>query len=218
MNSPLLMIAPAAIGLCCGAALVAFRFRNRGAYMVAKMLASAGFVTLAFLGGATHSAWSAVVFGGLVIAATGDGAMAFSGKKGFLVGLACFAVAYCAYSVAFLLHGAGASVVLIPALALAGSAAVGAWRYLYPHLPKRIHVFVIIYFAVMTVMLGTGVASARTNSNGALLVGVALVATSDVAVARERFLSPSFVNKLIGLTMYYAGQTLIALGVGVLAT
>ncbi len=39
---------------------------------------------------------------------------------------------------------------------------------------------------------------------------------SDVFVARDRFLKEEFINRLVGLPMYYAGQFLLAFSVGLL--
>jgi uncharacterized membrane protein YhhN len=39
---------------------------------------------------------------------------------------------------------------------------------------------------------------------------------SDVFVARDRFMKKEFLNRLVGLPMYYAGQFLIAFSVGFL--
>jgi uncharacterized membrane protein YhhN len=39
---------------------------------------------------------------------------------------------------------------------------------------------------------------------------------SDLFVARERFLKKSFVNKMIGLPLYFIGQFLLAFSVGYL--
>lgn len=218
MESVALIIASSVTGLGCCVALVAFRQGSRSVYVAAKACASMGFVAVALLGGAARDAWGTVVFGGLIIAAIGDGIMGASSKKAFLVGLACFATAYCAYSVAFLMRGVGSLLVVLAALTLGCSAAMATWRYLREHLAQKLRAFVIVYFAVMALMLGFGIASAYSVPNGFLLVGVPLVAVSDIAVARQRFVTASFANKLIGLPAYYVGQTLIAVGVGVLAT
>jgi uncharacterized membrane protein YhhN len=42
-------------------------------------------------------------------------------------------------------------------------------------------------------------------------VGALLFYLSDLAVARHRFVHPAFVNRAIGLPLYYVGQLLIAL-------
>jgi uncharacterized membrane protein YhhN len=39
---------------------------------------------------------------------------------------------------------------------------------------------------------------------------------SDVFVARDRFMKKEFLNRLVGLPMYYAGQFLIAFSLGFL--
>lgn len=39
---------------------------------------------------------------------------------------------------------------------------------------------------------------------------------SDVFVARDRFMKGGFVNRLVGLPLYYAGQFLIAFSLGFL--
>ncbi len=36
---------------------------------------------------------------------------------------------------------------------------------------------------------------------------------SDLFVARERFVTSAFVNRLVGLPLYYGGQVLLALSV-----
>lgn len=93
------------IGFSCCVALVAYRRCWRNVYVIAKILASAGFVAVAVLGGATNASWSALLLAGLVIAAVGDGAMAMTGKWGFPIGLSCFALAYCIYTAAFACYG-----------------------------------------------------------------------------------------------------------------
>ena len=43
-----------------------------------------------------------------------------------------------------------------------------------------------------------------------LLAGAALFFVSDLAVARDKFVGASFLNRAWGLPAYYAGQLLIA--------
>ena len=49
-----------------------------------------------------------------------------------------------------------------------------------------------------------------------VFVGAVSFYLSDVFVARDRFLKSEFVNRLIGLPMYYCGQFLLAFSVGLL--
>lgn len=46
--------------------------------------------------------------------------------------------------------------------------------------------------------------------------GALLFYLSDIFVARDRFLKTSFLNRLVGLPIYYAGQFLLAFSVGLL--
>jgi len=44
--------------------------------------------------------------------------------------------------------------------------------------------------------------------------GAVLFWLSDLAVARDRFVRPGFVNPLVGLPLYYAAQLLLASAAG----
>ena len=46
-----------------------------------------------------------------------------------------------------------------------------------------------------------------------ILAGAVTFYASDIFVARERFVKPGFDNTIIGLPLYYAGVTLLALSV-----
>jgi len=65
-----------------------------------------------------------------------------------------------------------------------------------------------------SIALATGLATAIASGTPMLAAGAMLVAGSDAAVARHRFVQPAFANKLWGLPAYYLGQTLIALVTG----
>jgi uncharacterized membrane protein YhhN len=69
---------------------------------------------------------------------------------------------------------------------------------------------VALYLVVLAAMLAAGGAAAVLHRSWRLGLGALLVAGSDIAVARERFVAPGFANKLVGLPTYYLGQILIA--------
>jgi uncharacterized membrane protein YhhN len=48
----------------------------------------------------------------------------------------------------------------------------------------------------------------------AAFVGALSFFVSDIFVARQRFLKAEFVNRLIGLPLYYGGQFLLAFSIG----
>jgi hypothetical protein len=49
------------------------------------------------------------------------------------------------------------------------------------------------------------------------LVGALGFYLSDVFVARNRFIKPEYLNRFIGLPLYYGGQFLLAFSVGLLS-
>jgi uncharacterized membrane protein YhhN len=80
---------------------------------------------------------------------------------------------------------------------------------------------VMLYCIVITVML-SGAWSVLDNSrltlSGRLIIfiGALLFYVSDVFVARDRFLKKEFLNRLLGLPLYYTGQFILAFSVGFL--
>jgi uncharacterized membrane protein YhhN len=97
---------------------------------------------------------------------------------------------------------------------VAGAFLAGAWRWLRPHVSSAWLAPVSAYAVVLGLMLATGLATAIASGTPMLAAGAMLVAGSDAAVARHRFVQPAFANKLWGLPAYYLGQTLIALVTG----
>lgn len=216
---PFLAVAPAAaagatataVGVV--GALLAYRTERRGAYLVAKAVASAGFVATALVVGALDGTWTRVAFAAILLSAVGDVALAARGRRAFLVGLAAFAAAHLTYAAAFALAGPG----VVPwAWAGAGAALLvgGAWLALRRRVPAGLRVAVAGYAVILVAMMATGVAVGVTLGSTGLALGALLVAGSDVAVGRERFGTRGFANKLAGLPAYYLGQVLIALALG----
>jgi uncharacterized membrane protein YhhN len=101
--------------------------------------------------------------------------------------------------------------VILAPLALAGG---GALTWLWLHLGRR-RIPVVAYIVAITAMVWGGMS---VSWAGALpwtaAAGAILFYLSDLAVARHRFVRPSFVNRAIGLPAYYVGQLLLALTIG----
>jgi uncharacterized membrane protein YhhN len=74
---------------------------------------------------------------------------------------------------------------------------------------------VLTYIVVISVMVWGGISS---SSSGVLpwtaAGGALLFYCSDLAVARQRFVHESFINRAVGLPVYYLGQLLLALTIG----
>jgi uncharacterized membrane protein YhhN len=176
-----------------------------------KTAASVGFVALALsLGALDGGAYGYALLAGLVFSAAGDVALAFPGERPFMAGLVAFLLGHIAYIVA---AAARVPVSAWPSgwsfLPVAGSAAATVW--LWPHLGSM-RVPVLAYVTAITVMVVGAVAVFARAGAAALpfVLGALLFYASDLSVARDRFVRPSFVNKAWGLPAYYAGQVLFA--------
>lgn len=202
-----------AVVLGVAAALAAARGERRWAYGTAKAVASAGFIGLALAAGAGDGGWSRWALAALVLSGAGDVVLSVRARWGFLGGLGLFLVAHAVYVVAFSLRGVEpvtfAAFGVVVALPVAF-----AWRRLGGRLPSSLRGAVWSYVVVVSAMAASGLAVGVTHGAGGLAIGAVLVVGSDLAVARERFGRPGFVNKAIGLPTYYAGQALIAASLG----
>lgn len=197
------------------------RRENARARVTWKTLTSLGFILCALEQGIAGR-YDALVLAGLVSGFLGDVLLALRSKNTFLAGMIAFAVGHALYAVAFVTLGASepfprASVALI------GLLGCGLLAWLWPHLGRMrgerapsMRVPVAVYVVVIAVMLIAATGTLRLEGQGRwwITAGAALFAASDVFVARNRFVSARFVNQLVGLPLYYAGQFLIAFSVG----
>lgn len=198
--------------ICGGVAslLNANRVRDRELEVASKSISSAAFVILGALlwqSGDPIATWLVV---GLVLCAAGDVLLIWD--RTFDFGLLSFLLGHVAYVAAF--HTATPVTewtrwILVP-VALAS---FGALFWLWPHLGHRKR-SVGAYVLVITVMVWGALA---VTTGGAMdwkiAVGAVLFYLSDLTVARDRFVQSDFINRGIGLPMYYAAQILIALSV-----
>lgn len=156
---------------------------------------------------------------GLVFCLGGDVLLALPQPGMFLMGLVAFLTGHLLFCVAFF-HSTDLSLLTwIGGLStLIISFTVYLW--LKPHL-GGMHMPVVFYIVVISIML-CGACSMlgmeRLAWKGRLLAftGALSFYLSDLFVARDRFLKPGFVNRLIGLPLYYAGQFMIAFSIGYL--
>jgi len=175
---------------------------DRPAGLVAKPLASLGFVLIGLSGVPFDNRMGAFILAGLVCAALGDVALMF--ERWFLAGLGLFAIGHLAYIAGFTRVAAPTTEWLV----LGAVAALAAGRWLLPQITGTMRTAVAAYIAIIGVMLATAL-SAGTRSV-ALPIGAAMFVLSDLLVARERFVESDDRNRLWGLPLYYAAQVLIA--------
>ncbi|MEO6777535.1 MAG: lysoplasmalogenase [Kofleriaceae bacterium] len=185
---------------------------------VAKPIASLAFIAVGVCAaghGELHG-FEIAVIAGLVLGAIGD--VALLSAHGFLAGLSAFLLGHLAYAVAVghylpprtWPHAAGAFM-LIPIVV-----GLGVLAWLWPKLGS-LRVPVIAYVAVILAMVVAAIAFVRgdvtavdDHRRGLFALGAILFFASDLAVARDKFVAKSFVNRAWGLPVYYAGQLLIA--------
>jgi uncharacterized membrane protein YhhN len=196
-----------------------------------KMIAASGFLAVAVVGGALDATFGRIMLVGLVLAWIGDLALTYSGRRAFVAGLVAFLLAHVAYIVAFVVpnaterHERGVDWALVGNVAavLAVLALVIGWRLL-PRVPKELRIPVVAYIFVISTMVA--LAGGHTISvvgpltvlvvehDWRIVTGAILFYVSDLAVARDRFVSPGIVNRMWGLPAYFAGQFLLAWAAG----
>jgi uncharacterized membrane protein YhhN len=129
----------------------------------------------------------------------------------FLTGIASFALAHIAFSLAFLELTLDITILAISTV-ISLFAASYIYSWLMPHLKGHYRLVVPGYLAIILVMVILGSSVGISNQNYWLASGSLLFAISDIFVARNRFVQTEFYNRLIGLPLYYAAQIMIAYG------
>ena len=193
------------------AILLAAEWRSsRIGVWLAKPLAAAGFLGAALALGALGSSYGRWLLAGLSLSFLGDVLLIPRGARAtFGLGLGSFLLAHVAFSAAFAIRGLDAAIGALAALA-GLMAAVGALRWLDPLVPSALRLPVRVYVIVILAMLACAAAAVPVTGDPRIVLGAALFAISDLAVARERFVAPALANKLWGLPLYFAGQLTLA--------
>jgi len=192
------------------ALLLAERADWRPGVWLAKPLASAGFVAAAWVLGATATPYGTWILVGLVLSLCGDVLLIPRGApRVFLGGLGAFLLGHVAYAIAFAVRGLDGTTVAVALVAVLGASLL-ALRRLLPYIPERMRRPVLAYVIVISVMLVCAAGTVGFAGRPVVFLGALAFYLSDLAVARERFVRPSFANKLWGLPLYFAAQLLLA--------
>ena len=144
---------------------------------------------------------------GLIAGLAGDLLLELRAAAGFLLGLGAFLLGHLAYTGAFALDRPdwGLTALAAGALAVIG---FGVAKWLRPHLTPHLRIPVLIYIVVILAMTAAGIG--LVDHRVLASVGAVAFLASDLAVARDRFVRPGFVNSAWGLPLYYLGQVLLA--------
>lgn len=165
------------------------------------------------------SGYYGLILLGLVFCLGGDVFLALPQKKMFLLGLISFLAGHVFYVFAFLTVAGMNGFAVIGTLLTIGVSA-GVFKWLKPNL-GTMKIPVIFYILVISAMLcGAWAILGETGlvRQGRLLVFIGALSfyVSDLFVARDRFLKNEFLNRILGLPLYYAGQFMLAFSVGFL--
>lgn len=195
------------------ATLAAERLQSRTLLYIAKPTASVGFLLVALGSGALDDVYGRLILAGLGLSFVGDVFLMIPGRLPFLTGLVSFLLAHLGYVGAFLVAGVSVTWAVVAA---AGAFAV-AWlvvRWLLPHVEDEMRGPVLGYVVVITVMVSLAVGTLGAGLTALIVAGAVLFYVSDLFVARDRFVTPGFMNALIGLPLYYIAQVLLAISAG----
>ena len=184
-----------------------------------KTLLSCLFIFTAIVQPHPHAGYYGLILLGLVFCLGGDVFLALPQKKMFLLGLVSFLIGHVFYVAAFL-KPAGVNGFAVIGTLLTIAASGGVYKWLNPHL-GTMKIPVIFYITIISCMLCGAWAilgEPALARPGRLLVFIGALSfyISDLFVARNRFLKDAFLNRLLGLPLYYAGQFMLAFSVGVL--
>lgn len=177
---------------------------------VLKPLASTGFIATALAAGALESLYGKAVLVALGLGWLGDVLLIpRTVGRAFRLGVISFLAGHLAFALAFAMRGIDALWLALAIVPL-GLVAAAVLRWLMPHVTDDMRRSVLAYVCVISVMVA--VAAGTVGAGEPLLIGAGAVAfyLSDLAVARERFVHPSPVNRMVGLPLYYGGQLALA--------
>jgi uncharacterized membrane protein YhhN len=160
------------------------------------------------------------VLAGLVLSLIGDVCLIFFfNKKVFTAGLGAFLAGHIMYVIAFFSAGKTGNF-LWGTTAIGLILSVGVFLWLKPNL-GNMKVPVIAYIVIITAMT-IGASAVMSNNSidqtGRITVfaGAIIFYCSDIFVARHRFVQKEFLNRIIGLPMYYTAQFMIAFSTGII--
>ncbi|WP_154223725.1 lysoplasmalogenase [Marinicella rhabdoformis] len=176
-----------------------------------KILASLSVVLLAYsLKLFETSPWFVT---GLMFCMIGDAWLIIKGKGlAFTFGIISFMLAHVLYALAFIESGIVVNTLIFSAVVVV----IFTWvlaQWLLKGL-RPIHKKLVVGYLLV---IGTMVSLSWSTLNQTEVtiyfgLGASLFAASDVFVAINRFKNPAFINRILGLPLYYTAQCLLTLG------
>ena len=189
---------------------------NRKPALVAKTMLSLLFVVTAVIQPHLIPNYYPYLFVGLFLCLAGDVCLALP-ERYFKAGLVAFLLGHVFYIFGFAtLTNIGQWFSLGALIFSITSSIVFFW--LRPHLGIML-IPVLVYIIVITVMVSAAWAvfwktGLPVSGRSLILLGAISFYASDVFVARNKFIQNEFLNRLVGLPLYYVGQFLLAFSPG----
>jgi uncharacterized membrane protein YhhN len=193
--------------------LAADRRGSRAGVWISKPLASSGFVAAALAAGALEGRYGQAVLCALVLCWIGDLLLIPDDERSLRAGVLSFLAGHLAFLAAFALRGLEPRAALA-ALAMVSVPALVALRWLWPHVPGPLRPAVVAYVAVISSMVAGACGTYGVAPDRRILAGALAFFVSDLSVARDRFVAPSFANRAWGLPLYYAAELSFAASTG----
>lgn len=125
---------------------------------ITKPLASAGFIYAAVVAGAVASSYGRLILLALVLSLAGDVLLIPNSPAWFKLGLVSFLLAHVAFATAFVHRGIAPRAAAF-AIFAAGLLGFGVFRWLRPHLPRKMIVPVAAYIITIVAMAGLAIAT-----------------------------------------------------------
>lgn len=150
-----------------------------------------------------------LVFTGIFFGLLGDIFLIPKSKNSFLIGMAAFLVGHILYILAFLQYSFS-PVKWLVALILISFAMYAVFNWVKASLRGVLKIGVAVYMATLATMCSLALSVRIEDALTLVGFGATLFMVSDFFVASHRFKRPHFLNRLVGLPMYYAGQFILA--------
>lgn len=183
-----------------------------------KPLLSALFIITALIQTHQNMTYFYIILSGLLLCLIGDVCLIFFfNKRIFTAGLASFLAGHIMYIIAFFKFGEAG-----PTVYAAGIFCITISSFIFIKLKPLLGSMqkpVIAYITIITAMVISAFSfheNAAAGLTGNIIIAAALIFyVSDIFVARHRFVKKEFLNRAIGLPMYYTAQFMIAISTGI---
>ncbi|HUR67978.1 MAG TPA: lysoplasmalogenase family protein [Candidatus Thermoplasmatota archaeon] len=194
------------------ALILAERAGSRAGMWATKPLTSLVFVAMGLSDGLPDTSAGRLLLTALVFSFAGDLCLIPTEARVFRAGILLFLLAHVAFVGAFLALGVAWAWAALALLPLAGA----AWRvarWILRGVPHELRRAVVAYVVVITAMVATAAGAVAAGASPLLLVAALAFWTNDILVARDRFVTKTWVNRAMGLPLYYGAMLLFALHV-----